>query len=361
MKSMRLTIGIILCSLFIGVHAVDSVDLQYHSTIFQQIEWTRLRKLPIERISLRMFLDLPVDGGLFFKNRNFRVIENRLNSEYIPFLKQENTPKIFGWLIARKYNWIGRREWFDMSLNRAGRKETDKIDLFNPDAVDAVVATFADLAMGGVDGVLIQDDLMLRSLEGFSNWGRAAYTVQTGLPVDPVRMMTNGTVEQQNWNRVKLNQISLVVNRIVCACKAVNPKCVVVMNVYYETPLKTEFGEAWYAQNLAELMQTGLDEIVLMAYHRQMALELGLQPGSRELMERFRTMLQKAQRMCGDRLRVKFQIRDWVSGEMLPVEEILAMYRLAPEKIEKISLTPVRPGDLDWVESLLAGLGRRSS
>lgn len=358
---MRLIVGIILFSLSAAAHGVKSIDLQFHTTVFKDIDWTRLSKLPIERVSLRMFLDVPEGGGLFFDNRRFRVIEHRLRPEFIPLLQRKGGPKVYGWLIARNYNWIDQREWFDMSLEKGGRKSVEKIDLFNPDAVEAVVETFADLASSGVDGVLIQDDLMLRSLEGFSNWGRAAYTVQTGLPVDPVRMLANGTAEQQNWNRVKLNQVSLVVHRIVSACKAVNPNCAVTMNVYYETPLKVEHGEAWYAQNLSELMLTGLDEIVLMAYHRQMASELKLKPGSEALQERFRAMLQKARRICGDRLRVKFQIRDWVSGELLSMNEILAMYRLVPKEIQKVSLTPVRPEDLGWIETLLQELERRSS
>ncbi len=361
---MRQTIGIVLFSLILNAYGVESIDLQYHSAFFKEIEWSQLQTLAIDQVSLRAFYDDPDQGGLFFVNRHFRTIENRFSPAFIPVLNRKVTPRVVGWLIARKFNWIRKKEWFDKGFaSPADTKlqRIEKIDLFNPEAVAAVIDTFADLAGSGVDGILIQDDLMLRSLEGFSDWGQAAYNVQTQHPVDLQRMVTPDTPEQQNWNRVKLNQLNQVVRRIVTACKKVNPDCQVAMNVYYETPLTVEHGEAWYAQNLNELMLNGLDEIVLMAYHRQMAQEWKLAVDSPLLRERFQTMLQQAQRICGDKLRIKMQIRDWQSGELLAVDELVSFLALADREPRRISLTPVRPGDVSWLQTLLAKLKRRGN
>ena len=245
-----------------------------------------------------------------------------------------------------------------MALSAGQRSRVEKLDLFNPDAMSALVDTFADLAAKGVDGILIQDDLMLRSVEGFSNWGRAAYTLQTGLPVDTEQMRRPGTPEFQNWNRVRLNQVNQIVRRIVAACKAVNPQCRMAMNVYYEAPLHPKDAENWYAHNLGELLQTGLDELVLMAYHRQMAREWGLEPSDAKFRERFKAMLTRAQHLCGQHLRVKLQIRDFQSGERIMVEELVDLLASTENGVEKISLTPVKPGDLQWLESFLNRLNR---
>jgi hypothetical protein len=59
-------------------------------------------------------------------------------------------------------------------------------------------------------------------------------------------------------------------------------------------------------------------------------------------------------------MRIKLQIRDWQSGERLAIEEILSLLQACECKISRIGLTPVKPGDLEWVEALLDKLRRKT-
>jgi hypothetical protein len=353
-------IGIFLFSLLLGAQDPVSIDLQFHTATYSEIDWARLSRMGIDQVTLRSYLDLPDQGGLYFQNGQFRVIQNRMTPPFVPIGKEEHKPQVIGWLIGRKYNWIATKHWFDSAYVNGKVESVEKIDLFNPEAVAAVVRTFADLARSGVDGVLIQDDMMLRHMEGFSSWGMAQYTQSTGMPPDAELMVRVGTPEYQNWNRVKINRVNSVVKEIVAACKQVNPACRVAMNVYYEAGVSAQQAEAWYAHNLLEILETGIDEIVLMAYHRQMAQEWRMDYRSPAFQKRFAQMLLNAIRIGGDRMRIKLQIRDWQSGERLAIEEILSLLQACECKISRIGLTPVKPGDLEWVEALLDKLRRKT-
>jgi len=123
------------------------------------------------------------------------------------------------------------------------------------------------------------------------------------------------------------------------------------MNIYYETPVFADRSEAWYAHNLKEILATGIDHIYLMTYQRQIKKEMKLtEAKTREL---FQKIVKAAYDVCGEKLIVKLQLRDWDTGERVPVEEIREYLKLIPAGVKRICFTPVKVGDYDYLTSIL--------
>lgn len=330
-------------------------EVQFHSSYLNgQLRFQDLDNLGIDRVLVRVFQDQPVSGGLFFYNSVFKVIEpvfDRLTVEF-----EKNHTDLYAWMIARKFNWLENPYYFDFMVENGNRKSVRKFDLFNPDAVEKIVKVYRELAEKKIQGILIQDDFFIRYNEGFSNWGKAAFTHYTHLTARESLMMDSGSSIGQSWIQVKIDQVNRVLSKIVKACKAVNPGIKIGMNVHYETPYFFQRAKWWYAHQLTDLVKTDVDYIYLMAYHRQMKKELNLSENRNQ--ELFKNIVLNAYRLCGPKLVVKLQIRDWESAALISLSELETYLNLVPPEVKRICLTPVKSQDFAYLTKLISSSTR---
>lgn len=317
----------------------------------------RLAAAGFDKALLRVFSDDERSGGLYFPSGRFPVVRPVLESWAAAYAG--GTPSLWAWMGARKFAWLSDSEILDREWDGRSFRPIPKLDLFHPGAVDLIASLFSALARQKVAGILIQDDLTLLRSEGFSAWGRAAFTRASGLDAEPARMLLRGTAHQRAWESVKVARVGETLRRIVSACRAARPGIAVGMNVHYETPLTPERARSWYACDAGAVADAGIDLYYLMAYHRQMRAEMRLGEGENRLY--FRRMLDAALALWGGKLVAKLQVRDWKSSEPIPLEELRAYYDLIPDGVERVCFAAADPEDLDLIAQVIAQRSRSDS
>lgn len=351
-KNTILTSGIVFYSLLLSflTSYARSYEAQFHTArLHNQLDYTRLKNTGITKIIYRVFQDKKKNGGLYFTNTQFRTLNQYLEqliAEY-DFGKLE----LCAWMISRRFSWINNSLLFDYQYKDGKRQIVRKLDVFNPDAIQQIIVIYKELASQKVDCILIQDDFFLRYNEGFSNWGKAQFNSTTKSAAQEKLMIAENTPYNQQWNRVKIEQLNKVLKLIVENCKMVNSAIKIGINIYYETPIYIKKSETWYSHNLREILDTGVDYIYLMSYHRQIKKEMRLSETRNRLL--FKQIVEKAYKICKEKLIVKIQIRDWETGHRIPASEIRTYLNLIPLQVERVCFTPVKVKDFDYLEDLI--------
>ncbi|MCP4216150.1 MAG: hypothetical protein GY765_15985 [bacterium] len=333
-----------------GEEKLRSYEIQFFTTqLHNQLDYSLLKDIGIDKVIYRVFLDRESNGGLYFRNTHFKTITpslERLIDEF-DFRRLE----LCAWMITRKFKWLESDLLYDFQYLEGKRSRVQKLDVFNPEAVLKIVAVYKELASRRINSILIQDDFILRYNEGFSNWGKARFSNAAGVPAKEKLMMTRDTPYYDTWNKIKRKQLNQLLGMIVDNCKKVNSGIKIGLNIYYETPVYPEKGEAWYGHNLKELVETGVDYIYLMSYHRQIKNELKLSEiRNRQL---FEEIVENAREICRDKLIVKIQLRDWQTSERIPADEICAYLKLIHPRVKRICFTPVKKGDWDYLKNII--------
>lgn len=327
---------------------------QFHGEdVFDRLDPLQWQAAGIDRLVVRVFRNQSSQGGLFFKNPEFRVVKPLLGD-----LIKRAAPRgdgIWAWMITRRFDWVDDARFLDRGLQSGVLQALPRLDLFNPEATKRVLSVFGHLAESGISGIMLQDDLIIRSREGLSSWGRAHYSLKTGNRSEINSMLDPRSPAHSDWVEVKTRRVVEVLTQIVRICKQRNPGIRVGVNVYYETPLEPQKSREWYAHDLDLLLTTGIDYVFLMGYHRQMAAELGLSAAAAA--ELFSRMVTRAAVVCRDKLVVKIQWRDWQSGEWVPESELDGILDRLPDQIGGVCLTPVSCNDLPRLKSLLSRRG----
>ena len=362
-KNTALTIGIIGCSFFIsfsGIYAgtgttpaaqtARSYEIQFHTIkLHGQLDYNRLNRMGVTKVVYRVFEAVEKEGGLYFNNTQFNTLQPALEQLIAEFdFKKLN---LCAWMMGRKFQWLTDTSLFDYRYENDSRQAIAKLDIFNPDAVRKLIAVYKELASRHIDCILIQDDFTLRYNEGFSSWGKAQFTSAVRAPAVEKLMMADGTPYNQAWKRVKMDQLNKVLKSIVENCKMVNSALKVGINIYYETPAFPDKAETWYGHNLKEILDTGVDNIYLMSYQRQIKDEMKWNEERNRAF--FKETVEKAYNLCKEKLVVKLQIRDWKTAERIPVEEVRAYLDLIPPQVERVCFTPVKVEDYDYLEELI--------
>ncbi len=286
-------------------------------------------------------------GGLFFRNGAITPLRAEIEASVA---SRRGGVALWGWLIGRKYPWLGRPELAGRQREKGRLETSQKLDLFHPGTVTLLVSLFGELARTGVDGILIQDDLVMRDGEGLSERGVELLARRSGWPVVPADLLRPDHPLLGLWTQLKCERVAEVVRQIVAAVRRENPRCQVGLNVYYEAALTPDKGREWLAQDLDLLLETGIERVYLMAYHRQMKSELAL--GEPENRRRFAELVARAWQKAGRRLVVKLQGRDFDTKERIPASEMREYLALIPEGVAGVCLTSIEWGDLPWLATL---------
>lgn len=332
-------------------------EIQFHVIkVHKQLDYNRLYSMGITKLIYRVFEDEEKEGGLYFINTQFNILQPALEQLIGEFdFKQLN---LCAWMIGRKFNWLRDTSLFDSQYENDRRQIIPKLDIFNHDAVGKLIAVYKELASRKIDAILIQDDFMLRYNEGFSNWGKARFAAEAKVPAVEKLMMANGTPYNEAWKRVKAEQLKKVLQSIVENCKMVNSAVKIGINIYYETPAFPQKAGAWYSHNLTEILTTGIDYIYLMSYQRQIKDEMNWDEERNRVF--FKETVEKAYDICKEKLVVKLQIRDWKTAERIPIDEVRAYLDLIPAQVEHVCFTPVKVEDYDYLEELIRGAAKNA-
>jgi biofilm PGA synthesis lipoprotein PgaB len=201
-----------------------------------------------------------------------------------------------------------------------------------------------DLAKYPIDGVLIQDDFVMRHMEGFGTEAKTNYantfkrTLDAKNMYSDLELQLNGRVKRivytdefwqfQDWKNKRLN---LVAEKLIKALKDTNPKLEVALNVSYELFYKPKNALSWFAHD--EALARKFNYVAVMAYQDQMMKELRINLNEAGVLITDNT--RNAVKVMGspDRVIMKIQTMDWDNRAELPTREIRYIY----QKVESAS------------------------
>jgi len=277
------------------------------------------------------------DRGVYFHTEALPVVDDVLFP--IIVLAHQNNLKLFAWMTTRYADYGSedrtdfRCQAFDFAAGRTVPARGQSVLL--PEVQERLIEVYRDLARYPIDGLLLQDDLMLHHNEDFNPRVVALYRQATGQAADP-KLFYRGVHRREDgkyrvdyyspefwqWSRWKRDRLLDLAGRLRETVQAERPGIPVGLNLYYETAARPEEGLAWFSQELAAAAARDFEFLSLMLYHRQMQRELGLTPtGLFDLMnseiERF-----LAASGAPGRAVVKFQTVDWDTGRAIPSAEL---------------------------------------
>jgi len=228
------------------------------------------------------------ESGVYFATDEAPVVDDIL-PRVIPLARAAGL-RVFAWMntlsLPLELPWDLRGRRYDLvrgEIVRGGR-----LDPFHPEVRRRLLALFHDLGRYDLDGILLQDDLVLRHTEGYSAPALAAYRLASGKMPDPagyyadreagssqVRSYSEAFWEWARWRNRALLQFAVDLRT---AARRENPRLCVAINLMYEALSNPPGALAWLAQDFDAARSAGFDYLAVMAYQRQMARELKLGP-----------------------------------------------------------------------------------
>jgi len=281
-----------------------------------------------------------VDKGVYFKSQIAPTVCDLLDS--VCQKAHQLGLKIYAWMTTRSadygidnkqfYSW-----YYDFSSQRY--KLSDRLCLFHPEVRTYLKSLYLELAHYPIDGILIQDDLMLKHNEDFHPFARSLYQQEKGAQAHPFLFYQIGVKngkrkfkgyreEFWDWSQWKAEELAQFARELKNSVKKINPQIKLGMNLYYETALKPHYGLAWFGLDLEVLKKAGLDFYCLMLYHRQMKSELGLNQEGLE--KALKTSSQNFFQMIPSPAEpvIKLMTRDFQSKKEIPFSELWQVIKL---------------------------------
>lgn len=286
-------------------------------------------------------------SGVYFRTSAAPVVADYLG-EIIPLCRRLEL-SVFAWMTTRRSEWL-LSEMPDLA-ELLYDPQTDRIlpspslGIFHPAVKERLLTLYRDLAAYDIDGILFQDDLVLRTGEGFSPEAIAAYMEDGGPSVSPGELFRlegrdsgtplfspdNYRPAFWDWAAWKNRRLLELAWEIMDAARKVRPGLKFALNLYYEAVLNPRMALAWYAQDLKAAQGYPFDYFSLMSYHRQIGRELSL--SGEESLGVLSSMSRRAVRAVGrpEKVIMKVQALDWDTDEILPREELdRALEAVAP-------------------------------
>ena len=287
------------------------------------------------------------DVGVYFNSAHAPVVDDILGD--LARISRANDMKIFAWMTTKyaDYGVENKKGWqavkYDLESERFARAKG--LNLFRRDVKNHLENLYRDLAAYDIDGILFQDDLVLRHTEGFSLDARRAFAGEFGFMPNPQafykdmftsddgrRMVSSYGDDFWKWSRWKNRALLDVASGIMKEIKSVKPDMKFAINLMYEAAISPENALAWLSQDLGEAVKTGFDLYAIMAYHRQIASELNVKGIALDsLMSK---LVENTLKKVKDpsKVLIKLQITDWESQEVVSPEEINRMLKLINKK-----------------------------
>ncbi len=272
------------------------------------------------------------DAGVYFNTTHAPVVDDVLNA--IISAAKKNRLSVWAWMTTRYASWgdsaYGLRVYDfskKMIVPAFGR------DLFDDARVDDLVSLYRDLAAYDIDGILFQDDLVLKHNEGMGEHAEKLY----GAPIRPesfyvdpypspdgTKFYARGyTDDFWKWSRFKARRLAGVARAIIDGVHEIRPDMEFAVNLSYEAACRPEKALAWLSEDITEYKKSGADYFFIMAYHRQMMKEKGFS-NIGDALGLLADISSRATTLTEDpgRVGIKLQVRDWDSGEPVGSTEL---------------------------------------
>lgn len=233
---------------------------------------------------MHMGLENPChDGGVYFATPYACTVADLL-PEMIAYAR-ENGIKIYAWMATRSLTFLKTPENLSESFdaNARGNVPGYGANIFTPHVRDTLKGLFNSLAEYDLDGVLVQDDFVIKYSEGADRAACEKFTKDTGIECSLNTFFTeqNGRLipvqdKHRIWSEWKAAELENLLRELRHGARLRNPDLMWAVNIYYETPIYPDRGLAWYAHDIDGLINAGADYLAVMAYHEQISSELRL-------------------------------------------------------------------------------------
>ena len=304
--------------------------------------------------------------GVYFKTERAPVLMNILG----PFVRisHELDMKAYAWMVTRMAAFSNTDLPTDVEFSAKDGMfhETDSLDILSSEVKPYLAGIFMDLAATGVDGILLQDDMVSRMGDGFTKANMARYRKDTGDRFPPYRFLRTRTGSDgrtytvaergfSRWVRWKTSRIVSLAHSLERSARLVNPEIFLAQNLTYEAVTDPDNGRLWLSQDLQQVLVSGPSYAALMLYHRQIQYELEM--GFNDVLKMVEQSLSGLEGRLEQRSRVilKFQTRDWKTGATVPPEDLLSALLTAWGGGWSIALVP--PPDQEQLSGVAAVLG----
>ncbi len=224
-------------------------------------------------------------SGLYFKDDNFCTVNDILS----PIIKaaHNNGIKLYAWVATRSLTDLKSENLMSKSFSPEGNITLGYgANIFHNEVRSKIISLFESLSKYNIDGILFQDDFIMKYSEGADNIASELFFAETGIKASP-EIFFKGTKEYNGkktftglkdefyvWANWKANHLSKLFEEIKLSVKKNNPNISFAVNIYYETPISAELGLAWYSQKIPYLLEKGADYLAVMGYHEQIAKEM---------------------------------------------------------------------------------------
>ena len=297
-------------------------------------------------------------SGVYFKSKIAPVIYDVLPK--IIDIGHRHGLLVYAWMTTRRmdWKWSDAPKWRDKTYDLKTEDYTYSkgLDLFNQDFQDYLISIYREIAVSGIDGILIQDDLVYRHTEGFGDAAMLGYSNAFGFALRPENLykdiyekdgkqyVRNYTPLFWKWVEWRNQHITLFLDNLIREAKKASPNIKIVLNLYYETVINPKNGLAWFSQDISSLKNVDIDYFAVMAYHRQMMKEkkLNLDGALNMISDITRTGLAAIGNK--DKLLMKVQSVDWDTKETVPSDELRKVFE-AIKKAGDVSLAYVQNGN----------------
>jgi poly-beta-1,6-N-acetyl-D-glucosamine N-deacetylase len=293
-------------------------------------------------------------SGVYFKTKESPLIEDILGA--VLDMAHKKGLKVFAWMTTRyaDYGMERRKDTACKSYDFHTKEivSCKGLDLFNEDAVHHLEMVFQDLANYPIDGVLFQDDLVLKHNEGFGPYAERLFERDNGRPLTADKLYNNVseyggggysvgyTDEFWIWAAWKNKRLLHVAERIRAAVKNKRPDVKFAINLMYESISNPHYAMAWLSQSFDEAIKVDFDYYAIMAYQQQMQDEL--KKGPYEISRLIEQMANDAvSKVSGpQKVLMKLQTINWNNSQSLPEQDVIGILRKLKE-IDNISIAVV--------------------
>ncbi|MDR2870333.1 MAG: poly-beta-1,6-N-acetyl-D-glucosamine N-deacetylase PgaB [Deferribacteraceae bacterium] len=228
-------------------------------------------------------------GGVYFATQNACTVSDMLPD--VVAAGRRHGVAVYAWMATRSLSFLKTPATMSQSFTPTGFTEGYGAKIFDGRVRETLKRLMKDIARTGVDGILLQDDYIMKYTEGADRLACNKFTTDTGVACNAtsffdLRANTDGslrfgsaTPNGQLWYRWKAAQLQNLFAEMRNQTRIINPNMKWALNVYYETPIYPDQGLAWYAQDLKGMWDAGADYIAVMAYQEQIMKEKNLDRG----------------------------------------------------------------------------------
>lgn len=225
--------------------------------------------------------------GVYFKTDEACVVDDILAT--MTEEAHKRGIKLYAWMATRTLSFLKTPLLMEKTFaDGQGTGEGYGASIFMSAVRRKLVRLFEDLAAYDIDGILFQDDFIMRYREGASLSALHAYYMDSGVMLTASDLF--GCLERENptkipggcnetyipWANWKTRKMAEFFSELRQAVLVRNPSVRFAANIYYETPADEMKGISWYSQSIDMLLEAGFDYLAVMSYHDQIRREMSL-------------------------------------------------------------------------------------